>query len=639
MLRMLEVAKQSVRRRQAATLTGEAADSALGATSGPEEHRKTLGDTVSKKAKDLGNKNTTSNVLNAKDNQQEFVRHYFHVIKRFVYDKTKYELEMPHLDGFDRLVVHTIADQCNLSHSSTGIGEKRTLRLKKDELFFQHQDAVERVNVEDIIAKVSGKESKYHIRRVIMKPNERRALEAGQLGSYGDEEVLQKVQRFRRATDEYLYATDMGYTNEELTEEQQHLQLGEANPNSIEERLRQGAASRSDADGGAVSGSVRRITDIIAGRATTAAPLSTTQGASSVPPSTASKGPEGAVSEKGDIQYVEVCRGCASRVTVDYPIRQWRCEKFCALCSRISIWYLDEQPASSSAGLLTSGRKRTHEETVPSADSNAIGMTSQAAPEEIDLDLEDDEVLLLEDAMDLVAMNDFSAADSNWLRKFANAVMQFNQDRADTSSGSNAYSGKVVGLQDHLVFCIDFQDILHLNIFRRYDRLVRTMKKEDDSGNVTQESKRRRTEEVSAPAMKNTPHPNAPSVLYLVIREHKGIQKGLTELVEAALQAAFVSDSEAQATATPSLESLVPHIAVALPNVSVYGVEATAICQLRTTPLHVIDSAVEHHQHSTKVLNMDNLLSLQREYGQDHFFLADNLELAIDKGSSLSSYE
>ena len=45
------------------------------------------------------------------------------------------------LSGYDRKMLHQLAEQFNLGHKSHGVGPDRRLRLTKDKLFFEHGTA------------------------------------------------------------------------------------------------------------------------------------------------------------------------------------------------------------------------------------------------------------------------------------------------------------------------------------------------------------------------------------------------------------------------------------------------------------------------------------------------------------------
>lgn len=605
MQQMLETVRQSVRRRAQT----DAGDVGSGAT---------LGSTVSSRknrgsgaASPGAGGNTT--LLNAKNNTAEFVRYYVEIIRRFIADKTKYELDMPALNGFDRLVVHAIAEKCNLSHISSGVGERRQLRLKKDKLFFEHQDAVNSINVEEIVARVGSKESKFHIRRVPTKKYN--TTETSRAGGYGDEEAYEKIQRLNRATDEYLYATDMGYTNEDVLASIAEGDWGGSERDAGEE----GQTKVNGAKATTIQDRLR-----FAGQASSVpekkseAAQSPTQGRDGV------WSKRNAPSNPDEVSYVEVCRSCSSRGPVDYSIRQWRPEKFCAVCSRSTVWRLEEQVRlhSTEPAKGEQVRKRLH-------DALDVAPFVGSKQEEIDtLEEEEEELLLLEDAMDLVAMNDYTTEDTNWLREFATAALSWVQKHYHSSGGS-------AGLQNFLVFCIDFQDVLHLPIFRRYERLA--VQHQGDGENEAGKRSRVEGEDVGG-APTTRPRTTSSLPVYAVVRENKAIHKSLHQLLEEVMRTAFSLEAGESPT------SLAGHVALALANVSVYGVEATVLCQLR--PSVVASPGPRREDGGSPVfleispgqfareVNEAGLLELQKVYGGDHMFVTGNLTEAVRKADA-----
>lgn len=566
LLAQLERAKQSVRRRTVVDLGG--GETTLGSTS---KNRTTARDARSE---------GTSTLLSAKDNTREFVRYYFQLIKHFIADQTKYEMEVPKLNGYDRRVVHDIADKCNLSNFSVGQGESRVLRLKKDDFFFQDQDAVNRVDIEELIAKVGEKESSFVLRRVVNRPE---SVAPGQIGSYADEEALEKMERLRRATNEYTHATDMGYSNEELVGQE-----GEETVSSCRSLSSLASSHQLPME------PVRRLATCVGTRSPLSSPT-----------------------EKGG-SYTEVCRGCMSRVPITYPISQWKCEKYCAVCARIGIWRLEEHrqlavTPKHSVATDTSFRKRAHEEGVLEKESEPRGLF---VPEEIDKDdlLEsenEEEWLMLDDVMDLVAANDYSLDDTRWLRQFAEAVI------GDSSEEGRTVKDKAHGLQYYLAFCIDFEDVLSISVFklyeRRLERFCTSQKKNDSAEEDAVAAKRRRVESQSKMA-------SPLRAAYIVIQEHKQMSIAMHQLLDKLLCRAFSLDD----TSDLLPAKVAGHMALALPNASVYGVEAVVLCQLRPVVL-------PERQSRSMPVDREAILTLQKEYGMEHVYLADSLEDAVKR--------
>lgn len=559
MLRLLAAAQQSVKSRQAAaaTIAGNSGDAPPSST--PDTLGHGAGLRGARKAQAA-----SSTLLNAKDNLTEFITYYYSVLSKFCAGPS-YELRLPDLDGQGRRVLHTLAEECNLSHaSSEAKGTGRTLVLTKDTLFYRNQSAYQRIDLANVAAKVSGKESKFHVRRVhAIDPA---SVATGALGSYGDEDALRKIERFQRATDEYRHAVEVGYTQEEAL------------------------AMASTADGGRVEDILRR--PIEADNIVLLA--SSGDGASSPPTTEAKLGTTTATPvalESVEKVYEEVCRGCATHVTLDYPVSKWRCSKYCAQCTRLTIWSLEEK-----TGLILTPRRnpvqgpagvRKH----PRGGDDLIlspQLTAARTPEEIDKDsddegssqVEDEAPLTVEDIVESAAMNDFSAEDTNWLRRFAT-------DRATHLQGS-------------VTFCIQFQDLMSMPLFRRYDGKVRG---QADRGCDEGPERKRARSDATSPC------------LYVVVRQSNDLQRSLSSLVEEVTQAGV------KPVTCPGVEAKAPlnHVGLAFLNVSVYGSEATALCQLRPQ----VDGGKAD-------IDRAALAALQQRYGTRHCYVTDSLADAID---------
>lgn len=751
MLQVLDGARQSIRRRAvgaslAKEVPSEGSDSgtALSAAAHLQGCQEALGARLS--SKESPQNRVFSNILNAKDNPKEFSRHYLHVIKRFVIDKTKYELELPHLDGFDRLVVHAIAEKCNLSHHSEGGERHRLLRLKKDELFFQKPNAVDDVDLEDILRNLSEKESKFHLRRVVValdplgevaqkglssskaKTQQNRGghsrgvairtVQVGQVGSYGDEEALEKIERFRRATNDYLYATDMGCSTEELLLQQEmgnksnksYDPVGEGREDvglSIEERLAMGSVEEETKFGPDFSsGKKRRLMDIAlrvdAGEVekgdSSSNSIRSNNGSSKVGDSSTSVHSSSNFSSSSSFpvekSYMEVCTGCWSRVPVIIPLQQWRCEKFCGACSRTVIWRLEEIPTPSQKmnpsntngggttyaggtqqsiylkekgsqntamlGVREPFHKRQRSETLQDDEwqSSSSPPLNACLKESSNTDEDEEDsgaVLLLSDVTDFLSLNDFSVSDMHWIQNFTTTAVRVEKGQIIRTFGLDTQkslhlSTRNIGqdndslcLRNYLTFCIDFNDILHLQFFKHYEYLkafsIKLCEREFEN-----DGQKRRLED-----KEGSENRGEADCMYVVVRAHQGINMSLTSLMEEVLKAAFMKGDSAKNEAHVNFpfEELYVHIAMAIPNISVYGVEATAICQLRTIPQYLlvmqkkyrgVVAKTKHIQlastSSFKPIHNEGLQRLQQEYGEDHVFFTKSLELAVEKAAS-----
>lgn len=746
MLQLLDGARQSVRRRAAGDVLGKEGPSQISDThpsvaAAPSlVNQETLGKLVSSKE---DSQNTSQrNILNARDNPKEFSRHYLYVIKRFIMDKAKYELELPNLDGYDRLVVHAIAEKCNLSHRSEGVETRRLLRLKKDELFFQKPEAVEEIDLEDIIRKVGEKESKYHLRRVVVShapagdaggsgralrgssssgktANQDyrrrggvaiRTVQIGQVGSYGDEEALAKIERFRRATDDYLYATDMGYSTEELllqqengnASEHRNVLVGDGQTGkksagvTFEDRSGMWWEGESNKEEEPASGMKRRLVDMAASvNAAESGKSSSNSGhTGSVPIASShpSLHPASGSPSLKEKSFMEVCTGCWSRVPVIIPVHQWRCEKFCGACSCTAIWRLEElnvsfqerSSSSPSKGPLSPSTGPSHDwgfhmqRDVQSQATSPIRETSHKrhkgmiVEEEVvayssstpyhgssddmmymEEEEKEGDPLLLSDVMEFLAMNDFSVDDAQWIQNFATSAIRIEQEDIARmcSSGmekslllpTTSLDNDNLRLRDYLTFCIDFSDVLHLHFFKRYEFLKAFFFQLE--GRETEENARRKKSRIEGED--STLHCGDVNYVYVVIRAHQAIEKSLSFLLQEVLKSAFPNDKsvEGEQKGEFLIDEFFLHMGLAIPNVSVYGVEATAICQLRTVPQYLLSiikkvlaasnnvkQSLPDKTSAFKRIHMEGLQLLQKEYGEDHIFFTESLETAVEKG-------
>ncbi|TPP40379.1 PIF1-like helicase family protein [Leishmania donovani] len=548
--------------------------------------------------------------LHAKENQMRFVRHYHRLLLAFIEDKSKYELELPNLSSLDRMVVHALAEKCNLSHESTGDRADRVMHLKKDILFFQNPEAAKQVNLDDIIERVSWKESKFQIRYVRSANPAQVAI--GDIGSYADEDALEKIERFRRATDEYRHATDMGYTQQELL-------LAEAG-------IKGEGADAADGEGYAVSG---RLEEILSRPDTSSTPAITTGPVpavtSSPPPplssststiaaamarskATAAANAAKEAATATTIYYDEVCRTCGSRARLGGSPQGWRCSHYCAHCTRQSIWCLEEVPikgepakhhkrrrdrASSAEDGGESGRRRRGEPAVEEIDreegedDDAVrhsGSRSRGSSGEEDAD----EALTSEDVVEMAATNDFSAKDMNWLREFA--------------------SRGTAHVADQIAFCIDFGDLTEARVFRRYGGAAA---------------------------------PSEDACWYVVLREVRELSLTVSDLVRELLNETFVDlssaaaqDGDERTTSAPAVEAIhteeaeeraMDHLGIAFPNLSVYGTDCVAVCQLRP--------AVRWASVPRLPIREEALHHLRQRYGARHVFPTQSLEEAVRRAA------
>ncbi|CAC9505160.1 conserved hypothetical protein [Leishmania infantum JPCM5] len=552
--------------------------------------------------------------LHAKENQMRFVRHYHRLLLAFIEDKSKYELELPNLSSLDRMVVHALAEKCNLSHESTGDRADRVMHLKKDILFFQNPEAAKQVNLDDIIERVSWKESKFQIRYVRSANPAQVAI--GDIGSYADEDALEKIERFRRATDEYRHATDMGYTQQELL-------LAEAG-------IKGEGADAADGEGYAVSG---RLEGILSRPDTSSTPAITTGPVpavtSSPPPplssststiaaamarskATAAANAAKEAATATTIYYDEVCRTCGSRARLGGSPQGWRCSHYCAHCTRQSIWCLEEVPikeepakhhkrrrdrASSAEDGGESGRRRRGEPAVEEIDreegedDDAVrhsGSRSRGSSGEEDAD----EALTSEDVVEMAATNDFSAKDMNWLREFA--------------------SRGTAHVADQIAFCIDFGDLTEARVFRRYGGAAA---------------------------------PSEDACWYVVLREVRELSLTVSDLVRELLNETFVDlssaaaqDGDERTTSAPAVEAIhteeaeeraMDHLGIAFPNLSVYGTDCVAVCQLRP--------AVRWASVPRLPIREEALHHLRQRYGARHVFPTQSLEEAVRRAAESDS--
>ncbi|KAG5474842.1 hypothetical protein LSCM4_04019 [Leishmania orientalis] len=548
-----------------------------------------------------------ANALSARENQMQFVRHYHRLLLAFIEDKSKYELELPNLSSLDRMVVHALAEKCNLSHESSGDRADRVLRVKKDILFFQNPEAARHISLDDIVEKVSWKESKFQI-RYVRSANPAQVV-TGDIGSYADEDALEKIERFRRATDEYRHARDMGYTQQELL-------LAEA-------------GAEGDGDGaadGELCAVPGRLEEILSRPDTTSTPAITmgpaptvtsslspspSPSASTIAAAMAKSKAAAAVASKAAAAatttlHDEVCRACGSRVRLDGPPQGWKCSHYCTHCTRQTIWCLEEVRLKEEPAR----RHKRQRDGVTSSGENGgeTGHRRRGEPAVEEIDREEDEgkysvqhsrsqshgssdagegaseVLTAEDVVEMAATNDFSAKDMNWLREFA--------------------SRETARVADQIAFCIDFSDLTEAHVFRRYDGAA-----------------------ASSEAV----------CWYVVLREVRELSLAVSDLVGELLSEAFTKplsaatqDGAKGTTAIPPVEAIhteeaeeraMDHLAIAFPNLSVYGTECVAVCQLRPAVRWASVPRLQIHEEA--------LQQVRQRYGARHLYPTQSLEEAV----------
>ncbi|RNF05998.1 hypothetical protein TraAM80_04244 [Trypanosoma rangeli] len=481
----------------------------------------------------------------AKDNRSHFFDTWCRKIEMFVADPTKTILELPKdLAPNDRRELHSLAEKYNLSHQSRGTGATRRLVLKKDALHYRMPDTRPE-DIEAIKQNAGSKQSKFHLRRAVQDAD----VAVGSIGAFADEATENMVRRLDRATDEYRKAVEVGYSQEELLA----LEAGK----SVEDILRSGdvmeplhasAVAQLSGFGGFVPPASTPAGD----EATPAAPLD---------------------GRKNKL-YDEICLRCGVRARVDYDVQKWECNGYCAQCATETIWKLVELEGATEELVYASAvvdRKRSHAE--PGMGASPV----RQEPEEIDKDNDEDDTITVEDVVDMASMNDFCAADINWIRRFA---------RHHQSRGSGSV------LSRHIVFCIEFEDLFSMRIFRDFLTSGHTEP-------AVRERKRPKVEP-NADAQEGT----SQGGWFLRLCEVKESGVPLSTLLE-------------------ELSSCIPerydHLAVAFPNMSVYGAVTTCVC-------HIQSDAV---QEST-------LEPLERKYGKNCVRFARELSavLANDGGSA-----
>lgn len=692
MQRMLQSVQKVIRARTVGATDSRSLEHHHGPSIGGSKRRggpSSLGDDDDdddkKRTDEADTKKMGETALNAKDNETEFVKYYYRVIRSFIEDKSKYKLELPDLSGFDRRVVHALAEKCNLSHSSVGEGEQRVLQLKKDVLFFHNPDVVRSVDLDDVLAKACGKESKFHLRYA--RRVDPAQLPAGAIGSYADEDALRKIERLRRATDEYRHATEMGYTQEELMAQENGTDPTALLLSSEVDTLPQPTPTPMP----------------MLSESALTKPVTAAEGRAVDPPAEGRRGEREREREACAAVtrcYDEVCRGCGARATVDYAISRWVCSKYCAVCMRRTIWNLCEVSTPEEERVETVAMRK--QEKLEQAQAEARADTDETPPHDTraveEIDHEEDDPITVEDVVEMAAMNDFAASDVNWLRRFA-----------------TLHAGR---LNESVVFCIDFYDLCELRIFRRYahpaarsagrtrcgaageeldvcasDRAgceppanggsVNQLLENDDGkeegvcDEVTPARRRRRIDaEQRSGESAFTDEPVSryrTSVCYAVVRESRALQRSLTSLLEEVIRRAFVPLTEEAELDRVSVREgadgvvlgetstddarrrgggvcsglsrsqlfdvhtarCMEHVGLAFSNTSVYGVEAMAVCQLRP---RILSHARTGHAADTpapSVMRLDvrSLEALQREYGETHCYIADTLDDALSHTS------
>jgi len=131
---------------------------------------------------------------------------------------------------------------------------------------------------------------------------------------------------------------------------------------------------------------------------------------------------------------------------------------------------------------------------------------------------------------------------------------------------------------------------------------------------------------------------------YVVVRELPELSRSVSDILSEMLNDAF-SPPEAvplslspSSSSSPAIEPIqtaeteqqaMEHIALAFPNVSVYGSTCTTICQLRP----IVDDATV----PVMVISESALAGLQRRYGEKTFRVVRDLKDAIEHASSYTA--
>ncbi|KAG8348634.1 R3H domain [Trypanosoma vivax] len=490
-------------------------------------------------AKSLGR--PASQMSEARENRGHFFDTWSQKIKMFIADPTKTVLELPSdLCANDRRELHGLAEAYNLSHHSHGTGASRRLVLKKDSLHYRMPDAAP-VDVESLKKSSGEKQSKFHLRRVRQDPG----AAAGSLGAFGDEATAEKVSRLVRATDEYRRAVEVGYSQEEL--------LAIEDGCTVERLLCSGP---NEWHAPQESGQ-----DVVS-------PANSAPGAPRLCPPATQKAQTSAAGKRA-ASYDEVCLRCGSRARVNYDVQKWECNGYCAKCAMQTIWKLVEVSGDSTT-TAGAGHKRDR------SDADVGPPIKEPEPEEIDKDNDEDDALTVDDVVDMASMNDFCAADVNWIRRFA----EHHQSR-----------GKSDGVSAHLVFCIEFEDLLSMRIFRKFIAAPETTQIAGGSDKV-------KSENAAATVPSSEPH----ETWFVRLCEAKSAGVVLATLLE---------------ELSTSIPGGYDRLSIAFPNASVYGTATSCICLVHPGELQ------------TEIFG-----AMQRKYGTQSVFCARDLRsvLACDKG-------
>lgn len=476
----------------------------------------------------------------AKENRSHFFDTWCRKIEMFIADPTKTLLELPkELAPNDRRELHALAEMYNLSHHSRGSGATRQLMLKKDALHYRMPDA-RPSSVDAIKQSAVSKQSKFHLRRALGDPN----AAPGSIGTFVDGATADMVRRLERATDEYRRAVEVGYTQEELLA----LEAGQ----TVEEVLRLPGVSEGAAPPAAV----------------------TAHNTGSVSPQLPAGGADGTAIALGKrkVSYDEVCLRCGAQARVDYDVAKWECNGYCARCATQTVWRLVEVDAGAEEAVYAASNannKRSRYEF------ESVVQPAEQQPEEIDKNNDEDDTVTVDDLVDMASMNDFCAEDINWIRLFAGHHM---------SNGENV-------LSKHIVFCIQFEDLFGMRIFRDF-------LSPRDVNESMDKQKRQRVEEDTA----NDQQATARTAWFVRLCEIKEANVLLSTLLE-------------------EVGSCIPEgysrLAVAFPNMSVYGTAATCVCLIRPSSLQ--ESSLE---------------SMQKRYGRRGICYGRELSLVLNSDES-----
>ncbi|CCW62246.1 unnamed protein product [Phytomonas sp. EM1] len=210
----------------------------------------------------------------------------------------------------------------------------------------------------------------------------------------------------------------------------------------------------------------------------------------------------------------------------------------------------------------------------------------------------------------MACTNDFAAEDTNWLRHFA--------------------SVNATHLSESVFFCIKYEDML--DIYAKFERLLQKedRKRRKDMAFIAQAKSSHSGSDDSHADF--DPSSSAIDCVYVVIRENPLEALKVTHLIQKMCSASFSFPPEPTSSAGSAADNekvdekaALQHVGLAFLNASVYGSATTAVCQLRPR----ISLAWSGIVSPLLYLNKTELLRMQQEHGQAHFYLASSLEDAV----------